>query len=86
MGVFGSRWWNKSINVIHTNFDGEHLSKLGLKCDMSNRNKFFIYNEDRTFTLTLYKYDYDKIEIIYNKFLRKEKIEKISKSNLIKFI
>jgi hypothetical protein len=86
MGVFSNKWWNRSIVIMHTNFDSEHLSKLGLKCDMSNNNKFFIYNVDRTFTLSLHKYDYNKIETIYNNFLRKQKIQKISKSNIVKFI
>lgn len=86
MNVFNNKWWNRSIVIMHTNFDSEHLSKLGLKCDMTNNNKFFIYNADRTFTLSLNKYDYDKIETIYNNFLRKEKIRKISKNNLINFI
>lgn len=78
MNKFHSKWWNKTLNVIHTNFDSEHLSKLGLSCERSNTPKFFIYNKDRSFMLHLDKYDYNNVEKIYTAFLRTEKLKKIT--------
>jgi len=63
--------------------DEKRLSRLGLICYGGGSNNkgmtYHVYSKDKTFNKELNKKDFDNIEVIYKKYLRKKKLQKINK-------